>query len=328
MEKLSVVTAAKASGTKESATNVNCPLCGAVLGYDTNVPKCPVHGTRPWEADEHEGRTVPAARLEREETGIPVPDELDNPLEVPQINMAVAIDNYYRKLTQEVSRRSFGIHVTNAVSAYGSRCDLSLQMQVMHAPVDPIRWAPMYSRFDIGHGFHDSVYRVIEQAFELAYGGTWTAEWHIEQGIDFPGTFITGTPDAVMTLRPKGNEQAGAVRIVLDVKSVSPKALESYRKKSGGITPPKHYRSQVQVYTERLKASAAMILWVSIEKPFAKYHSWVPPNPKVLRGLEVRANKAAQAEADGVILPPNVGSWCSQCPYQAECDRLTGAHSG
>jgi uncharacterized Zn finger protein (UPF0148 family) len=69
MEKLSVVTARNKVRTKESASDVHCPLCGAVLGYNTNVPKCPVHGTRPWEGDERDTGNVPTAETENRADG-------------------------------------------------------------------------------------------------------------------------------------------------------------------------------------------------------------------------------------------------------------------
>lgn len=266
-------------------------------------------------------------RQRTEQTGIPVPDELDRPLEVPQINMAHAMDNYYRRMKEESSKRSYGIHITNAVSDYGSKCDLSLQMQVRHEPTDGISWAPLYRRFNIGHGFHDAVYMVIEQAFELEYGGEWAGEWHIEQGLKFPGTLLTGTPDAVLTMWRKGRREEGIVRLVIDVKTVSTSAMEKYRNSRGGITVPLQYRKQVQSYVERLKASAGLILWVLVEKPWPFLHSWIQPNAKVLRALETRAIRAAEAEEEGRLLIPNVGGWCGNCPYRSVCQQLTGAHN-
>lgn len=39
---------------KTGADKMKCPICGAELDPDSNVPKCPVHGTEPFERRTHD----------------------------------------------------------------------------------------------------------------------------------------------------------------------------------------------------------------------------------------------------------------------------------
>lgn len=48
MEKYGVDTGTD-PGEKIANSNNKCPRCGAELDKDSPVPKCPVHGTEPWE---------------------------------------------------------------------------------------------------------------------------------------------------------------------------------------------------------------------------------------------------------------------------------------
>lgn len=48
MEKYGVDTGAN-PGEKIAAATGKCPRCGMELDKDAPVPKCPVHGTEPWE---------------------------------------------------------------------------------------------------------------------------------------------------------------------------------------------------------------------------------------------------------------------------------------
>ena len=36
---------------EEGSTTGSCPICGAALEPSSNVPKCPTHGTRPFEPE-------------------------------------------------------------------------------------------------------------------------------------------------------------------------------------------------------------------------------------------------------------------------------------
>jgi len=51
MEKYGVDTGTD-PGEKIANSNNKCPRCGAELDKDSPVPKCPVHGTEPWERKE------------------------------------------------------------------------------------------------------------------------------------------------------------------------------------------------------------------------------------------------------------------------------------
>jgi Fe-S-cluster-containing hydrogenase component 2 len=42
---------------KEAADRKKCPLCGADLDGDANVPNCPRHGVKPFEPDDE--KTIP-----------------------------------------------------------------------------------------------------------------------------------------------------------------------------------------------------------------------------------------------------------------------------
>ncbi len=37
------------NNTKTASLNTSCPACGRSLSYEGSLPKCPVHGTAPFE---------------------------------------------------------------------------------------------------------------------------------------------------------------------------------------------------------------------------------------------------------------------------------------
>ena len=43
MEKLSVIT------STEKIASRGCPMCGSSIDYSASIPRCPVHGTAPFE---------------------------------------------------------------------------------------------------------------------------------------------------------------------------------------------------------------------------------------------------------------------------------------
>ena len=57
MDKLGVVTNKKDPKTKEASEKAICPLCGADLDGESNVPNCPRHGVKPFEPEEE--KTIP-----------------------------------------------------------------------------------------------------------------------------------------------------------------------------------------------------------------------------------------------------------------------------
>jgi len=59
IEKYGVVTEKQKPGEKHAADETGCPLCGEELEKTANVPKCPKHGTAPFEKPEGEGGENP-----------------------------------------------------------------------------------------------------------------------------------------------------------------------------------------------------------------------------------------------------------------------------
>lgn len=53
MDKYAVVTEEK-EGEKTASDKSVCPVCGSVLVIEANVPKCPIHGTAPFEKESDE----------------------------------------------------------------------------------------------------------------------------------------------------------------------------------------------------------------------------------------------------------------------------------
>ncbi len=51
MDKYGVDTGKKDPKVKEAAEQGKCPECGAPLDRESNVPRCPEHGVRPFEKE-------------------------------------------------------------------------------------------------------------------------------------------------------------------------------------------------------------------------------------------------------------------------------------
>jgi len=50
MDKFAVVTD-DVNNDKQAELDKRCPVCGSLLDSRSNVPKCPIHGTKPFEKD-------------------------------------------------------------------------------------------------------------------------------------------------------------------------------------------------------------------------------------------------------------------------------------
>lgn len=49
MDKFAVVTDDNQQPGEKTASDLRCPICGSKVDTSGNVPRCPIHGTEPFE---------------------------------------------------------------------------------------------------------------------------------------------------------------------------------------------------------------------------------------------------------------------------------------
>lgn len=56
MEKNAVVGPKNQTGKNEKLASRGCPVCGAAVDHSGSIPRCPIHGTAPFEQRGKNGR--------------------------------------------------------------------------------------------------------------------------------------------------------------------------------------------------------------------------------------------------------------------------------
>jgi len=258
------------------------------------------------------------------------------------VNVANALrDHWQHKVSEETGRT--GLHVTTFVSPAGWTCDRVIHYSINGYVPGPIATntyvaAELQSRFNVGHGFHESMYRAIAEGaihryVTKAFAGTGLRllNTRVEQSLPASPVKIKGTPDIVLDFGYVEEDDTIRDRfsVVVDIKTVSEKAMQRYRGTKGNINVPADYRRQVQYYIQALQESSppgsgpvlyGAILWVVLQSPaFPSMFSLVQPDPGVYQAADVRVRRVWDLNNVGAVPDRRVGGHCQKCRFLEEC---------
>jgi hypothetical protein len=334
------------SQSKTRALAASLAVRTRALGANTTIPPTPCAADPPPEA----GHVSDESLQQQGEEGYDALGDLEVGLpgengEIAHIvNVADALREHWKdQISAETGRT--GLHVTTAVSPAGWLCDRVIHYAINGYTPGPVASnsfvaAELQSRFNVGHGFHDAIYRAIgagaiHRYVERAFGDTGLRllDVRIERPLPSSPEGVRGTPDIVLDLGYVVSDDfiEGRFSVVVDVKTVSPKAMQRYRSTKGGINVPADYRRQVNYYMEAPgivpvehgggSALYGAILWVVLESPgFPSMFSFVPPDRGVYEAISRRVRSVWALNNRGKAPERAVGGHCAKCRFVEECN--------